>query len=184
MNSTTPFPFREPNCFRCPSSLYYDKPISIKQHGVVMHFGDHFCMAAKKVKRLRKKDLQVVPSWCPKYKSPREVNIFDFKDMDCFYMHKDMCQYVKTAPTPLPHYYALAHSTTTNLSAKEFLLRSSSETDADLLGIDVPLYAVVEIDDGLFPICFYKTPEGYIYNPMFNTAKARENTYRREDGNE
>ena len=42
---------------------------------------------------------------------------------------------------------------------------------------------VVEIDDGIKPVCFYKTKNGFEIAPFFDTARARKNR-KEEEGDE
>ena len=46
------------------------------------------------------------------------------------------------------------------LTPQEFWKRCQSEPWTNLLHIEIPLYSVVEIDDGLLPAFFYRAVDG------------------------
>lgn len=167
---------REPTCYGCPHDLHYDRSDPTKQFGVTMHLGERFCTCGKRAWRFRRGDPKSkVPAWCPKRKEPRELRIYAFKDPESWLLHEQLCQSLGEKMGPEGHRYAVSRELTTQLSAKTFLERCELETDADLLGTAVELHHVVEIDDGLLPAYFYKTTDGYRYEPFFDAARARTN---------
>jgi hypothetical protein len=54
------------------------------------------------------------------------------------------------------------------------------EPSQELLHVPVNQYDVVEIDDGIQPVFFFKTGHGYKLAPFFNATAARKN--HKEDG--
>lgn len=71
----------------------------------------------------------------------------------------------------------MIHEGTSPLSAKEFWRKLEIERDTELLGLPVELYSVVEIDDGLKPVCFYKTIDGYEPAPLFDRERAQKDRW-------
>ncbi len=167
---------REPTCYGCPHDLHYDRSIPAKQYGVTMHLGERFCTCGKRARRFRRGDPKTkTPAWCPRRKEPRELRIYAFKDPESWMLHEQLCHSLNKELIPEGNRYAVAKALSTGLSAKAFLERSEMETDVDLIGVAVELHQVVEIDDGLRPVCFYKTTNGYRYEPFFDAAQARTN---------
>ena len=70
---------------------------------------------------------------------------------------------------------ALASSTKIDLTPQEFWNSCQNEPSTELLAADIPLYSVVEIDDGLAPAFFYKTMDGFRMVSRFNTERALAN---------
>ena len=76
---------------------------------------------------------------------------------------------------PSDHHYAQEKERHTELTPKEFWKRCRLESDAALLGETIRLYQVLEIDDGLQPVCVYKSQTGYRVVSLFNTETERKN---------
>ena len=170
------YTLRRPSCAGCPHDLYYGETVPKKQFGVMMHCGERFCTGGKRAHRFKQSDPKIaVPQWCPKRKSPCEVRIYALKssqDWQMFLLLSDN----PNDPFCISEYrYALASSTKIELTPQEFWKRCQNEPYTELLDADIPLYAVVEIDDGLAPAFFYKTLDGLKTVPHFNVEKARVN---------
>lgn len=171
---------RRPNCYSCPSKLYYAESIPKKQFGVMMHMGDTFCVQQKKAHRFKVRELRgSAPAWCPKRKSPRELRVYAFKDTQAWFMHQQLCGALGKEISPESYRYGLLYDLHTQLTAKEFWSQCTHHTAANLLGVAVHQYDVVEIDDGLKPVFFYKTADGYDIAPFFNADVARKNKVER-----
>lgn len=167
---------RRPSCVGCPHNLYYGEFTPKKQFGVMMHCGEHFCTGGKRARRFKRSDPKIaVPQWCPKRKSPCEVRIYALKSKQDQQMF--LCLSADpNDPLYISEYrYALASSTRIELTPQEFWISCQNEPGTELLDADIPLYSVVEIDDGLIPAFFYRTVEGFRIVSHFNTAKAKEN---------
>lgn len=166
---------RQPTCHDCASRYVYEGSLPMKKNGVNMHYGEVFCTYEKKARRFQKRDPKVrVPQWCPRLLKKRKLRIYGFKDAGSWMLHERLCSDLGHDFSPEGFRYAVEHETETELTAKEFLERSLTETDAALLdGITLTRYQVLEIDDGLRPVYLYKTDAGYRYEPHFN-AKAAE----------
>ena len=138
---------REPSCYQCQHRYCYEGHLPMKKQGVNMKFGDVFCTFGKRARRFRKRDPQLkVPQWCPRRLVMRKLRIYP----------------------PEGRHYVLEQEKDTTLTAREFLSRTGSETDGELLdGVTLAVHQVLEIDDGLQPVFFYKTKEGYRYEPFF-----------------
>ena len=167
---------RRPSCAGCPYDLHFGEAIPKKQFGVMMHCGEHFCTGGKRARRFKRSDPKLAaPQWCPKRKSPCEVRIYSLKSI----RDRQMFLCLPADPNdPLyisEYRYALASSTRIELTPQEFWSRCQNEPGTELLDVDIPLYSVVEIDDGLVPAFFYRTVEGFRIVSHFNTAKAKKN---------
>ncbi len=169
-----------PSCSGCPNDLHFQQFSSCKQYGVTMHFGERFCIGGKKARRFKKSDPKVtVPSWCPKRISPTQLYLYTFKseqDRAMFAIFHDAF-----APNLQPDSfrYALSQKTTTQRTVKEFW--AGCQVGEDQLEIDVPLYGVIGLDDGLQVQYFFKTEMGYIYVPYFNAPKEGTSTRKQEE---
>ena len=167
---------RCPSCAGCPYDLHFGEAIPKKQFGVMMHCGEHFCTGGKRARRFKRSDPKIAaPQWCPKRKSPCEVRSYSLKSI----RDRQMFLCLSADPNdPLyisEYRYALASSTRIELTPQEFWSRCQNEPGTELLDVDIPLYSVVEIDDGLAPSFFYRTVEGFRIVSHFNTAKAKKN---------
>ena len=172
-----------PTCQGCPYDMHYSQSIAIKQNGVTMHFGERYCTGAKRARRFKRNDPKFkVPCWCPKRKTPRELRIYCFENTESWLMHENLCHALNREIPPEGHRYALEYEGTTALTPQEFLERCDLEPETSLLGVPVYMHYVVEIDDGLKPVFFYKTLEGYRYEPFFNASKARANKLVSHEG--
>lgn len=168
---------RKPTCVGCPDSFRYEGSIPMKQHGVMMHLGERYCIGGRKARRFRRGDPTVyVPAWCPKRKSPCELRIYGFKSQDDWMLHTMLCQELGHAISPSANRYAVDFELRTELTPPEFWRRCDTEPIGELLHVAVHRYQVVEIDDGLKPCFFYKTDEGFEYCPQFDAQTARKNT--------
>ncbi len=170
------YTLRRPSCVSCPHDLHFGDLVPKKQYGVMMHCGEHFCTGGKRARRFKRSDPKTaVPQWCPKRKSPCEVRIYALKsDRDrqmflCLSGDPDDPLYISE------YRYALASSTKIELTPQEFWSSCQNEPYTELLDADIPLYSVVEIDDGLAPSFFYRTADGLRIVPRFNTEKALAN---------
>lgn len=170
------YTLRKPTCIGCPHNLHFGDAFSKKQFGVMMHCGEHYCTGGKRARRFKRSDPKAaVPQWWPKRKSPCELRIYELKsDQDrqmflCLSGDPDDPLYIAE------YRYALASSAKIELTPQEFWGRCQNGPYEELLGVDPPLYSVVEIDDGLAPGFFYKTAEGLKLVPYFRAEKARAN---------
>jgi len=134
----------------------------MKVKGVTMHLGERFCTGGKRARRFSGRDPKFkTPQWCPKRKSPCEVRIYDFCDSTAWYLHERICTELGKDVSPSGRHYKIAMTGQTKLSPKEFSERCETESVADLIGGTVPLHGVVEIDDGIKPVFFYKTQSSF-----------------------
>ena len=174
------YTLRNPSCAECPHNLYFMEPAPRKQHGVMMHCGERFCTGGKRTRRFKRSDPKIaVPSWCPKRKSPCELRVYALKSRQDWLLHVSLADDPNHPLYVSERRYALAVHTETAMTPKEFWDRSQAEPCTDLFDFEVPLYAVVEIDDGLAPAFFYWTSEGFKIIPHFNAGRTKAN--RREE---
>ena len=165
-----------PGCGGCPDNLYFWNDTPQKYPGTMLQPGEHYCTGGKKPRRFRSKDpKRKVPSWCPRRKNPCELRVYGFKSnrdraLHTLFDRDDSCQH-----GPQERRYAVVRETHTDLTPAEFWKRIKNECVEDLLRVEVQLNWVIEIDDGLKPVCFYRTEDGYIIVPYFDTAAARKN---------
>lgn len=169
---------KRPTCAGCPHDLYFGEPIPKRQQGVMMHLGEHYCTGSKRARRFRKSDPKVyAPSWCPKRKDPCELRIYGFKDDQAALMHYLSLGSDPDDPLhPMAYRYTVKHRAKIKLTPREFWEQCQTESCLDLLGTEVPLYSIVEIDDGLAPAFFYSTTEGMKITPYFDPVRTRKNS--------
>ena len=175
---------RQPSCFNCEHNYQYTDPVAQKRNGVSMHFMERFCLAQKKARRFQKKDpVTKVPDWCPQYIRPSTVRVFGFKDTESWLMHQSLCRDLGCELSPEAHRYAVEKTTTLDMRAHAVhkLMMDGTELDK-LLQMPIALHYVVEISDGVQSACYYKTTQGYRYEPFFNVKMALQNQIEREDG--
>ena len=166
-----------PTCAGCPHNLCFGERFSKYHCGVTMHPGEHFCTCGKRARKFKRGDPKVrVPEWCPKRKKPCELRIYEFKDAGSWYLHELLCHDLKKEIEPSEYAFAVAYEGVTELSPKDFWERCGD--DRELLGVEIHHRNIVEIDDGLSPVCFFKTINGYRVLTMFNTEAARKNPRR------
>lgn len=167
---------RKPTCFDCPHNLQYMEDMPIKQKGVTMYPGERFCVAGKRARKFRRSDPKAhVPSWCPKRKSPCELRIYGFKNTDEWMMHDSLCYHLGKDIPPEGRRYAVLYDLHTELTPRAFSERCNEEPDARTLGVAVHRHYVVEIDDGIKPVFFYKTENGYELLALFDAETAKKN---------
>ena len=173
---------RQPTCFGCEHQLSYGGNFPQRRNGVMMHAGETFCLGAKKAIRFRRSDPKMhIPDWCPRQKMPHELRIYSFKSQNDWGLHDMLCRSLGQDVSPEAWRYALEAELTTELSAAEFWKRCDLEPWEELLPVAVHQHQVVEIDDGIKPVCFYSTEHGYEHAPYFDTAVAHKN--KKEDAN-
>lgn len=169
---------RMPNCVLCPHNLYYSDTIPMRKQGVMMHLGERFCLGGKKARRFKRSDPKmIVPDWCPLRKTPCELRLYGFKSFRDEWMHLELCRSFGKACPPEEHRYALIYEGRTELSPRDFWERCGTMPDPaeGLLENPVEKYQVLEIDDGLKPVFFYKTGRGFKLLHSFKAETAREN---------
>lgn len=167
---------RKPVCSGCPHELCYDGPIPKRQFGVMMHMGERFCTGGKRARRFKASDPKIyVPSWCPKRKSPCEVRVYTLKSAFDRFLHCQLAHDLGQAFSPGGSRYALRAETHTLLTPREFGAQCSVEPCENLLDIPVRTYEVVEIDDGLKPVFFYRNDWSYSLVILFDAETAKKN---------
>ena len=169
-----------PTCLDCPSYLFYSERWAAKQNGVLMKTGERYCLAKKKAVRFSKRDpKRNIPAWCPKRKSPCELRVYGFKSTRDWLLHEMLCRDLEQDLAPEASRYCVEQVGFTELTPKALWDGLENELLSELFPVTVLPHWVIEIDDGIKPICFYKTDGGLKIVPRFDTAKARAN--RKED---
>ena len=169
---------RKPVCSSCPHNLHYSDAVPKRAMGVMLHMGERFCTGGKKPRRFKRVDPKIyVPSWCPKRKSPCELRVYGFKSIRDEWLHSDLCRSIGKPLPPEEHRYALIYEGRTDLSPRDFWERCGIMPDPEngILENPVQKYQVLEIDDGLKPVFFYRTERGFKLHYSFNTEIVREN---------
>ena len=107
---------------------------------------------------------------------PRKVVIDD----EARQMHSFFTNLYGNEGDPRESRYAVRFEGTIDLTAREFW-RRCNKYGADLeLPTDVKLYEVVEIDDGLRPVCFYHAATGYRLATHFEPERVRKRAGNKE----
>ena len=174
---------RMPNCVLCPHNLYYSDAIPMRRQGVMMHMNERFCLGGKKARRFKRSDPKIsVPGWCPRRKDPCELRVYGFKSAQEEWLHLMLCCDLCAELPPAEHRCALIYEGHTKLSPRDFWERCETMLDPaeGILENPIQNYQVLEIDDGLKPVFFYKTEQGFKLLYMFNAEVARKNK-RKED---
>ena len=167
---------RLPTCTDCPFYLHFGERIPRKQNGVLMKPGERYCLGRKKAIHFSAKDpKKYPPAWCPKRKSPCEVRVYGFKSTRDWYFHNRLCLYLGKNILPDAARYCVEQEIKTELTPKRFWEALEDKFLSELLPVTVSNYGVIEIDDGLKPICFYKTENNLMIAPCFDTVRARAN---------
>ena len=167
---------RGARCLGCPVYLHFEKVVPEKRKGVMMRRGERFCMFEKKARRFLPSESEMtIPNWCPRRKNPCELRIYSFRSVDEAAMHHAVCSRIGSPVEPSCYQCALAYELHTELTPLEFWIQCAEKSDAELLGAAVHLYHVVEIDDGVKPVFFYKTMKGYRVMVSFHAEQARKN---------
>lgn len=140
-----------------------------------MSLTDNFCCARRRPRKV--KSVQT-PLWCPRRKSPCELRIYSLINAET--KLKNLPFYVEYNVTlnPSPKDYAMAYEGHTTLSPWDFGRRLASDPGSIILDREVALCDVVEIDDGIEPVYFYKENDDYRVILDFDTAVARANEYK------
>ena len=171
---------RLPTCTDCPFYLHFGERIPRKQNGVLMKPGERYCLGRKKAIHFSAKDpKKYPPAWCPKRKSPCEVRVYGFKSTRDWYLHNMLCLDLGKDVLPEASRYCVEQESTTELTPKRFWEALEEKDLSEVLPVTVNEYWVLEIDDGLKSVCFYKTARGLRIAPLFDTERARAN--RKED---
>lgn len=168
-----------PRQFACPTcqQSYTNMGVEpVVKNGVSMNWGDRFCLGGKRPRRFRKSDPSLkVPSWCPRRKTPTEVRIYGFKSFRDWFCHNEACKRSKKTIWPSEFRYVLEKELTTPLTARDFWKRLETEPAEALLGCEIECYQVVEFDDGIAPIFFYRSERGFHVLVYFNTDIVKQN---------
>ena len=138
--------------------------------------GERYCLGKKKAVHFTAKDpKRYVPAWCPKRKSPCEVRVYGFKSVRDWYFHNRLCRDLGMDILPEATRYCVEQETSTELTPKRFWEALEEKTLSELLPVTVSKYGLIEIDDGLRPVCFYMKENGPVIAPYFDTVRARAN---------
>ncbi len=173
----------KPVCANCDCYLLYEESMPQRQCGLTMHPGERFCLGGKRGRRFRSSDPKIhVPSWCPKRKTPCELRVYGFKNQNEEDMHTWLSLSLGRAIIPEAGRYAVVHELTTSLTPKAFWEECRyNRGDAELVGVTVPQYHIVEVYDGIRSVFFYKVDGEYQIVRVFDSEKARQNKLERED---
>lgn len=181
-----------PACWRCDKYYHYCETVTKYQHGVTMYLGDRFCLAGKRARKFRARDpKQKPPAWCPKRKTPCELRVYRFLDEETRQMQTFFAGLRGSDLAPTKSAYGVCFEGTTEWTPRRFW-EICNQYGAELkLPVAVEPFDVVEIDDGLQPVCFYRTYAGFrlLHKYDFDTkdARKRTSTLRKEkenDGND
>lgn len=166
---------RIPTCMDCPSRLEFEERTSRILNGTRLQPFEKYCTATRRPKQIRKSGLmKKPPSWCPKLKDPCGLRVYGFASEEEKQMHYFHISMFGESNTPAESRYVLRYEGTIPLTPREFWRRCNTY-GADLqLPIGVELREIVEIDDGLKPVCFYHTPRGYQQAPLFRPERVRK----------
>ena len=173
---------RYPSCTDCPNYFLHDGNTVMNKGGIRLHPFDRCCTALKRAHKFRKNEAKrKIPAWCPKRKSPCELRIYGFVSSEAWFAHVLFARKDRRLHSPIPSRYGLRYEGSTELAPQEFWKECCKGSLLPALPTTVKLYEVVEIDDGLMPVCFYRAEGGYRIEPLFKTADARKRAAMREE---
>lgn len=174
-----------PVCPLCDAHYHYEGHSAMKQYGTMMHPYECYCIAGKRARRFHGSDpKRKPPTWCPRRKSPCELRVYGFISEKEKLMHSFLAREGDDAMNPPERRYGLRYEGVIDLTPKEFWRRWNVSGDEIALPVDVRLYEVVEIDDGLKPVYFYNSQKGYRVDSYFKGTDARTRTaYEEADTN-
>ena len=160
----------------CPERYCHALPVPQKLKGLIMRFGECYCPLPKSARQLTDHDLlRCAPVWCPKRKRPNELRIYYYRNPETYMLDNVLHQDMAFTPLPTASRYAVEYEGTTKLTPRKFWLNLTSRKDTEILGREVKVKSVVEIDNGLAPCFFFKTEEGYTRCRGFDAERARTN---------
>ena len=163
-----------PICPLCDAHYHYEGRSAMKMHGTMMYPYECYCIAGKRARRFGGSDpKRKPPTWCPRRKSPCELRIYGFISENERLLHTLLSRDSGDATSPSERRYGLRYEGVTDLTPREFWHRWNSGDGEVALPVEVKLYEVVEIDDGLNPVCFYNSQTGYCIEPFFKGNDAR-----------
>lgn len=172
---------RIPTCADCACCFTHESGTTIIQNNVSLQPFAKYCTARKSPKLIRKSGMvRKVPSWCPKRKSPCDLRVYGFVNDEARRMQAFFSDIYGKASDPREYRYALRFAGSIDLTPREFWRRCNESGEDLKLPTDVKLYEVVEIDDGLRPVCFYRTERGYRIETLFKTEKVCQHTNQME----
>lgn len=162
-------------CSRCEHSYFHEERISRILKGVRLQPYEHYCLKCKRPRMFRGRDPKYkAPAWCPRRKNPCELRVYGFKSAEDWMLHEQFCKSFGIEISPSYHRYTVRHEQTTALSPSEFWQRCETEAESELLPVPVTLHEVVEIDDGLKSVFFYKASRGFQIAYGFEPIKTRK----------
>ena len=164
-----------PSCAGCSYFMYSLKP-SMEVNGKTLDLGCRYCVFGKPRRFSTKAERPRVPDWCPRRKFPCDLRIYDFKSTRDRTLFSLFYGETKRGVSPQPHRYAVSFEGQTRLTPRDFWLRCNQVPVTELVGRELPLFSVLEIDDGLEPVCFFRTERRIVPVSYFNTEIARNNT--------
>lgn len=170
-----------PTCQMCDAHYHFEGKVSMELYGVMMQPCESYCVAGKRARRFRASDpKRKPPAWCPRRKSPCEFRIYGFISEQAMLMHLFLASDIGDTVNPYEHRYGLRYEGVTELTPKEFWRRLNDGGIKEVLPVPVQLYEIVEVDDGLKPVCFYRALSGYRVVSYFKTSDARKRTAYKE----
>ena len=166
-----------PTCPMCDAHYQFKGKVSMELYGATMQPHECYCIAGKRARRFRGSDpKRKPPAWCPRRKSPCELRVYGFVSENAMLMHSFLASDNGDAADPSAYRYGLRYEGVTSLTPKEFWRRRNAGDVKGVLPVSVQQYEIVEIDDGLKPVCFYKSQRGYRVVSYFKSSDARKRT--------
>lgn len=162
-------PLRQPVCQDCPHYLDYTE---CTQQVPPTQAGERFCTCGRKRRFGRRDPRRKAPVWCPRRKQPCVLRVYAFRSNADELMDAMLRRDLGSGFSPSAHRYALVQEQHINLTPAEFWKRI--QTERTLLPVTVRERWVIEIDDGLKPVCFIKTDSGYEALLFFDTGRTAD----------
>lgn len=171
-----------PTCAGCPYLYVHENNSSIIKQGTKLAPFDRCCTASKRARKFRKNEAKrKIPVWCPNFKSPCALRVYGFISPEARFTHTLFARRDKYGDSPAVHRYGLRFEGTTENTPRVFWKLCRESTVLPTLPVRVDRYEVVEIDDGIKPVCFYLSEKGYRVESYFKTEDARKRSAMKED---
>lgn len=164
-------------CAECTDYLLCTEAVSQQIKGMILRFGERYCMAGNRARKMKKSDPKIYPpSWCPKRKEPAELRLYAYKDTNTWY-YRELMKRQGLEIAPRGSEYALKREGHINMTAAEFQREAKRQSLLAILGFMPMTGEVIEINDGLKTWFFLVKKRGVTLLIRFDSDAALRNQY-------
>jgi len=139
-------------CSDCEFYYIHGTAEPLKKQGIMMTYNQRYCLFGKNATRFSHSDpKRIIPAWCSRQLRPPMLRIYKFKNMQSHLFHVTF-----NMNFPSAHRYKLCYETQCSMTLEELTKQISTGFDGRVLS----LYEVIEFDDGIRQMFFYKMETG------------------------